>query len=203
MICLNSKMLLQIAPRADPRRVEALLPEIERACDKYNVSTSARLAAFIAQWTHETGEFHFLEEIWGPTPQQLKYERPIVDGQPAPFAKPGEPILVWQRLGNVEPGDGKLFRGRGLPHLTGRGNYSRASDAIGMNLVAAPELVSRLDVGAEVAGWFWHWKGLNEPADRLDFAKITLVVNGSATKSFRERFTYYRRACSVLGVPLT
>lgn len=200
MISLTFEQLQAITPRAETNRLATLRPHIIDTCEKYAIDTPIRVAAFIAQWAHETQEWRHLEEVWGPTAQQQKYERPIGrDGIVAKAATDGEKKPLWQRLGNFAPGDGYLYRGRGLCMLTGRENYDRASTGTGMRLLDAPDIVSRLDVGTEVAGWYWRDRRLNEPADKGDFATVTLRVNGGRTHLER-RLSYYRKACEVLGV---
>lgn len=85
-------------------------------------------------------------------------------------------------LGNVYPGDGYKFIGRGAMHLTGRANYTRASlDIYGdERLVDNPDLVSdKLVVAVDTAVWFWRKNKLNLIADQRLFTKSTIVVNGS------------------------
>ena len=59
-------------------------------------------------------------------------------------------------LGNKEPGDGWLYRGRGYIQLTGRSNYAAASQAIfnDSRLVDNPDLVNDPQVASQVAAWF-------------------------------------------------
>ena len=71
-------------------------------------------------------------------------------------------------LGNLTPGDGALFCGRGLVQLTGRSNYRRATSRLlalgyllpGEDLERTPDLAMRSDIASAIAfvgmaeGWF-------------------------------------------------
>ena len=63
-------------------------------------------------------------------------------------------------LGNLQPGDGVRFAGRGYVQLTGRRNYLRAGTALALNLVGNPDLALRPDIAAAIMvrgmreGWF-------------------------------------------------
>lgn len=101
-------------------------------------------------------------------------------------------------LGNTQPGDGMRYKGRGPIQLTGRANYLNCGNALGLDLVSNPEIVSTVDVGCRVAGWFWVTKGLNLLADERDFDRITRRINGG-TNGARERQAYYAVALDALG----
>ena len=101
-------------------------------------------------------------------------------------------------LGNVRPGDGVRYHGRGYIQLTGRANYTAASKALKVDLLRHPEQAATPQYGFRIAQWFWTTHGLNHLADQRKFIKITLRVNGG-TKGQRSRETYYRRAKRVLG----
>jgi putative chitinase len=77
-------------------------------------------------------------------------------GSKKKFAQYEKPLLA-KRLGNKVKGDGELFKGRGFIQLTGRDNYTRASQQIfgDDRLVRNPDLASRLDIASKVALWFW------------------------------------------------
>jgi putative chitinase len=62
--------------------------------------------------------------------------------------------------------------------LTGRANYKKASDSIGVDLIADPDLVATPEYAAMTAGWFWSANGLNALADAKDILGMTKKVNG-------------------------
>lgn len=70
-------------------------------------------------------------------------------------------------LGNTQPGDGYRFRGRGLPQLTGRDNYARASQGTYCSsvLLDNPDLVSTPQGAADCAAWYWYAHHLNGVTD--------------------------------------
>jgi putative chitinase len=62
---------------------------------------------------------------------------------------------VGKSLGNTQPGDGYLFRGRGFVQLTGRYAYTKASKEIygDDRLVKNPDLINTKEVSAAIAAW--------------------------------------------------
>jgi putative chitinase len=90
----------------------------------------------------------------------------------------------WGRknLGNTEPGDGWRYRGRGLIQITGRNNYTKRGQLLGIDLAGQPELVVDPRFALEIAAAFWKSAGCNELADRSDDARaVTKAVNGGDT----------------------
>jgi putative chitinase len=73
---------------------------------------------------------------------------PIAEGQSKYNTAPGgEPFglydpgtAIGKALGNTQPGDGALFKGRGYVQLTGRANYTRIGGQMGIDLVGNPNL---------------------------------------------------------------
>ena len=159
-------------------RAETFLPVIEAAAPDFEITTPVRLAAFLAQVGHESGGLHWLNEIWGPTAVQARYE-----GR--------------EDLGNTQEGDGFKYRGRGLIQLTGRANYQRASDALATDFIGAPELLAEPDYAVRSAMWFWQSHGLNELADVGQFEHITRIINGGLNGE-GERLALYEVAMEVL-----
>jgi putative chitinase len=140
-------------------RTQAWADPISAAMALWAIDSDARQAAFLAQIGHESGRLVYVRELWGPTPAQAGYE-----GR--------------KDLGNTEPGDGKRFMGRGLIQITGRANYQKASDALGIDFVSSPELLEQPSNAALSAAWFWNVHGLNDLADAGNFATITRRING-------------------------
>jgi putative chitinase len=65
-----------------------------------------------------------------------------------------------RELGNLTPGDGARYCGRGFVQLTGKKNYAAAGQKLGVDLINHPELALTLDVAAKIMvhgmaeGWF-------------------------------------------------
>ncbi|WP_440466863.1 glycoside hydrolase family 19 protein [Pseudomonas sp. YH-1] len=175
---ITEAQLLRIYPNAS-QRAGVFVPALNRAMQRYQITTSARQAAFLAQIGHESGQLKWVKEIWGPTPAQSRYE-----GR--------------KDLGNTQPGDGKRFMGRGLIQITGRENYRKTGAALGVPLLDAPELLEQPEWAAASAAWWWSNRGLNELADAGEFEQITRRINGGLNGQ-RERLELWARAKEVLA----
>lgn len=180
---LTDAHLATIMPTlAAPKRA-TFLPVINQALQTYTISNQLRAAAFLGQIAHESGELKYMEEIWGPTDAQKRYE---------------PPGTLAARLGNTQKGDGKRFKGRGPIQVTGRANYQRYGDLLGLDLIGKPELAATPAVGLSIAGMFWRTNGLNALAELGDYREITRRINGGYN-GWEERLKYYERAKAVLG----
>ena len=181
---ITEDILQQTMPNLKRDKCEAYFPFVQEAMDEFEINTPLREAAFLAQIAHESGQFQFMEEIWGPTEAQKHYEPPASKAR---------------ELGNTQPGDGKRFKGRGPIQVTGRANYQKYGDLLGLDLVGQPELASTAAVGFRIAGAFWKTHGLNELADAEDFEEITRRINGGLL-GLKERVMFYNQAKTALGV---
>lgn len=155
---------------------------LTRAMDVYEINSPLRQAAFVAQIAHESAAFLYVREL-GSDAYLSKYDT----GKLA------------QALGNTPEadGDGQRYRGRGLIQITGRANYQRCGEALGLDLLIHPELLEMPDNAALSAAWFWSDRKLNQLADEGDFIKITRRINGGLN-GFQERVAYYARAKAIL-----
>jgi putative chitinase len=124
----------------------------------YGMDDALCLAHFLGQTAHESGLYHYLREIWGPTTAQKGYE-----GR--------------QSLGNTKQGDGKRYLGRGLIQLTGRSNYAQTSERIGIDLVASPELAERPDIAVLTALDWWQAHNCNKWAKLDAGQELSRLIN--------------------------
>ena len=170
--------LLNAATACGARTAAVWAAPITDAMAAYEIDSRYRQAAFLAQTAHESGSFVYVREIWGPTAAQTRY------GGRAD-------------LGNVVAGDGYFFRGRGLIQVTGRANYAACGKALGLPLLAHPELLEEPENAARSAGWFWATHGLNELADQQLFSAITRKINGGSNGA-ADRVERYHRALAAL-----
>lgn len=177
-----SRLTTQIAEATGARldRAERFTEPLVGAMAEFDINTPARQAAFLAQIGHESGGLHWTTELWGPTEAQRRYE-----GR--------------RDLGNTQPGDGFRFRGRGLIQTTGRDNYKRTGEALGIDLLSDADRLAEPVLAARSAGWFWKSKGLNELADKGDFLTITKRINGGYN-GLSERQMLWSDAKDALGV---
>jgi predicted chitinase/LysM repeat protein len=125
--------------------------------------TGVELAAFLAQCNHETLNFTHVVEIGGSLDFR-KYD---------PKFAPKKARV----LGNIRPGDGARYKGRGYIQLTGRYNYRRAGQALGLPLEQKPELVERPDIAAKVAVWFWKQRVQPKVDNYNDVRAVTIPIN--------------------------
>ena len=175
---ITQQQLLQILPNAGPV-AGVFVPVLNAAMGHYQIIGPKRVAAFIAQIGHESGQLKYVKEIWGPTAAQARYE-----GR--------------KDLGNTVAGDGSKYRGRGLIQITGRANYIACGEGLGLDLIKQPELLEKPQHACMSAAWFWATKGLSTLADAGQFDKITRRINGGQNGE-ADRQALYARALKVLA----
>ena len=179
---ITQQQLLQILPNAG-QSVGVYVPVLNAAMVRYQIIGAKRVAAFIAQIGHESGQFRYVRELGGD--QYLsKYDT-------GSLAK---------RLGNTPEadGDGQKYRGRGLIQITGRANYMMCGEALALDLINQPELLEKPQHACMSAAWFWASRGLNTLADAGQFDTITRRINGGQNGA-ADRQALYGRALKVLA----
>lgn len=171
---MTGAQLLAILPFAGQRAALYLAP-LNNAMREFGIDTPARQASFLAQVGHESA--------------QLRYVRELASGA----AYEGR-----SDLGNVVAGDGVRFKGRGLLQVTGRANYAACGVALGLNLLAAPQLLEQPVAACRSAGWYWQSRGLNRLADAGDQERVTRRINGGVN-GLADRLALFQVARKVLA----
>lgn len=127
----------------------------------------AELAAFLGQCAHESAKFTTTKEF--------------ADGSQYEGRKD---------LGNVNPGDGPRYKGRGFIQITGRANYTQASKDLGIDLVNHPELAERPDVATKVSLWYWKTRVQPKISNFNNTKAVTKKINGGLRGlQKREKYT--------------
>jgi len=184
--------------------------------ETYEINTPNRIAGFMAQCAHESLDFTRLEENLNYSEKALNsvFGRYFGKGKrdAAEYARKPEKIAnyVYQdefrskrgAMGNVNDGDGWLFRGRGIKQLTGRNNYTAFGKTIGMSAEEAAEYVATPKGAIESACWFWKTNKLDRWADKGDNVGLTKKINGG-TIGLDDRNRRWEEALDILGGKVT
>jgi putative chitinase len=187
---------------------EEVLSQIPETVEKFNLNTPLRLAHFLAQCAHESGNWKFKVE-------NLNYSAPALqsvfrkyfpnEATAAQYARKPEMIankVYASRMlnGDEASGDGWRFRGRGYIQLTGRQNYSFFNAIVEENIIESPDLVAE-KYPLLSAAWFWDSNKLNTLADKgatdADVTAITKRVNGG-THGLEDRLSKFKQYYTLL-----
>lgn len=173
---MTSDQLKTIMPHLAGQLVDEYAPALSKAMLWGYIDTPKRQAAFLAQIAHESGELRWMEELASGASYEGRAD-----------------------LGNVRPGDGRRYKGRGPIQLTGRNNYRRCGNALGLDLEGNPGLMMDPSISFKASVWYWTGHGCNELADAGDFIEITKRINGGLN-GLAQREAYHAIAKRVFGV---
>lgn len=176
----------------------------------YEINTKLRVAAFLAQCAHESGNFRFIKENLNYRWETLRklfpkyFPNDDLAKQYANMPNKQEAIanrIYGSRMGNgpEESGDGYRYCGRGLIQLTGKDNYTRYAQSLEISVEEASEHLTTFEGCVQSACWFWEANNLNQWADKRDMITLTKRINGG-TIGLEDRIKHYNHACHVLGV---
>ena len=175
MYKITPELLREIAGAPVNKKVaDALVTHLPEALEKYKINTKLRLAHFLAQLAHESDHFRTFEEYASGAAYEGRRD-----------------------LGNVVRGDGRRYKGRGPIQVTGRYNYKKYGDKLGVNLIDNPELAASPRIGTLIAGQYWHDHKLNDLADADNGKFITRRINGGYN-GLKDRLAKVERAKRVL-----
>jgi putative chitinase len=182
----------------------SVMSQIPEVMEKFGINTPLRLAHFLSQCAHESGNFRLTEENLNYSSRGLlgvfpKYFDATTSELYARKPEKIANIVYASRMGNGDKstGDGWKFRGRGYIQLTGRNNYVEFSKAINEDMTMNPDTVAK-KYPMLSAAWFFSKTKLNEIADKGDsidtVTMITKKINGGTIgiedriKKFREYY---------------
>jgi putative chitinase len=173
----------------------------------YDINTPERVAAWLAQCAHESGNFRFLKENLNYRAESLlktfpKYFKTLEEAKR--YEKKPEMIanrVYANRMGNGDEstGDGFRYLGRGLIQLTGKNNYTLFAAAVDTPLEEIPEYLQTFEGAVQSACWFWEQNNLNQWADKKDIMTLTKRINGG-TIGLEDRIKHYNHALHMFGV---
>jgi putative chitinase len=201
---LTEQQLQQIIPKN--KYVSYWYSALQQLLPQYEINTSARIAAFLAQCAHESGGFVFIKENLNYRWQSLRKTFPKyfpTDALAQQYEKQPEKIanrVYANRMGNgpEESGDGYKFCGRGLIQVTGRENYSWFAASLQITPEEASEYMETFEGAAQSACWFWESNNLNQWADKRDILTLTKRINGG-TIGLEDRKKHYEHCLHILS----
>lgn len=200
---LTSKQFKELFPNCAD--TDGWVNAMNEVFPKYDITTPARIAAFVAQCGHESGGWRVFEE-------NLNYSAKSLDAVfPKYFVKAGRNaeeyarkpekianVVYAGRMGNTSDGDGFKYRGRGPIQLTGKDNYVSFGKDMGVD-VSNPDVVATdKKISLMSAIWFWNKNGLNKLADAGDIKGMTKRINGGFI-GLEDRIHHYEQAMAKLG----
>lgn len=171
---ITKEMLRQLAPRANDAIITHLAENLDAQLSIYGINTYLRICHFLAQAAHESAGFKVLEEYASGAAYEGRKD-----------------------LGNVKPGDGKRYKGRGIFQLTGRANYRVMGQKLGVNLEGNPALASDPLISIKTACEYWNSRNLSAYADLDDVMTITKRINGGYN-GLDDRKLYLQRVKTII-----
>lgn len=201
---LTQDQLKQIIPKN--QYVSYWHSALQQLLPQYEINTSERIAAFLAQCAHESGGFVFIKENLNYRWQSLRKTFPkyfSTDALAQQYERQPEKIanrVYANRMGNgpEESGDGWRFCGRGLIQVTGRENYSWFAASLQITPEEASEYMETFEGAAQSACWFWESNNLNQWADKRDILTLTKRINGG-TIGLEDRKKHYEHCLHILS----
>ena len=179
---------------------------LDQLLDDYGIDTPLRVAHFVAQCAHESGNFVFIKENLNYKAASLQkiFSKYFPTAElAAQYANRPEQIanrIYANRMGNgpETSGDGFRYCGRGLIQLTGKDNYTFFAGSLNIPVEEASDYLATFEGAAQSACWFWEQNNLNRFADANDVKGLTRAINGGYI-GLEDRISHTEHALHVLG----
>lgn len=199
-------LLKELAPRAREFYVLSFVEHGDAALSRAGVTDDLLLSHFLSQVLHESGGLSRCEEgLSYSSAERLSrvFPRYFPSADSArPYVNSPEELanrVYGKRLGNDQPGDGWLYRGRGMIQITGKANYARIGKFLNLDLVSNPVLINTSDWAVDVACAYWALAKCNAPASKDDIVGVTKLVNGGQN-GLEDRIRWLAMVKHTLGV---
>lgn len=185
-----------------PDSVIAMIPD---TATKFQINTPLRLAHFLSQCGHESGNFKITQENLNYSVDGLKkvFPKYFPGNLAESYAKQPEKIaskVYGARMGNGDEStkEGYKFRGRGYIQLTGKDNYKAFGQSINEDITANPDLVST-KYPLLSAAWFFQrcLSKCDLGATKDAVTAVTKCVNGG-TIGLEDRIKHFNEFYSLL-----
>ena len=201
---LTASQLKQMVPGIT--HADHWIEAFDQLLPDYEINTPKRVAAFIAQCAHESGNFRFLKENLNYKAESLMKTFPkYFSDRDTANAYAKQPVKIANRVyanrmgnGDEASGDGYRYCGRGLIQLTGKTNYDWFAASLEISSTEASEYLETFEGAAQSACWFWESNNLNVEADAGDIKKMTKKINGGYI-GLDDRIKHYEHALHILG----
>ena len=186
---------------------DAVIAQIPETAKKFNITNNLRLAHFLSQCGHESGNFKAVSENLNYSADGLKkiFGKYFPGNLNESYARQPEKIaarVYASRMGNGDEAskEGFKFRGRGYIQLTGKANYTNFTKFIGEDCVANPDLVATKYPLASAAFFFDSnklWAICDKGADDATVTSVTKRVNGG-TIGLPDRIKHFKEYYNLL-----
>jgi len=198
-------LLQKLCPNTKHDTLAKFVDALNTECANYSINIPQRMAGFLAQVAHESGDFNFVKENLNYSADGLQkiFHNYFPDADTAnAYARNPQKIankVYASRMGNGDEasGDGYKFCGRGLIQLTGKDNYSKFAASLGKSLDDTVAFLETTEGAVASAAWFWNTHGLNDIADKGDIVTMTKRINGG-TIGLDDRTAKYNAALAIL-----
>lgn len=204
---ITIELLQAMCPKTKRSVLEGYVEPLNTVAEYYDMyDNPRRVAGFLAQIAHESGGFNFVKENLNYSAKGLMttFKKYFPNEELAKqYERKPEKIanrVYANRMANgpEESGDGYRFCGRGLIQLTGRANYTKFAQDLGIGIDETVAYLETPNGAVSSAGWFWDNNKLNQFCDKDDFVTLTKRINGG-TIGLADRQHHYHLALQSLG----
>ena len=205
---ITQAQLMRAVYGLDKSKVDEFVASFNMWAIHFGIDTSKRVAMYLAEVFHESGNLRYTEENMNYSADGLLKTWPsrFTKEKAQVYARNPEKIANYvyaSRMGNGNEasGDGWRFRGRAFIGITGRDNYQKYADSewcVG-DLMKNPDMLSQFPENQKASMWFWDTQNLNKYADMCDIDKCSRIINGGTLGMANRKFLY-RRFCREFGV---